>query len=206
MYGYYSVENCTSVESFLSLVRSLGEIINHPNGELYDVVIANDGTSARIGSFSKNFGYQDFPLHTDTAFWPIPARLLVLWSPKSSATSTTLLSWNDVLGLFTEYEKKIIDDAIFTVHTYENIRYSSIKFVTAGEKGFRYDPNIMLPANKQGEAFVKLYNKAMQRMNLIDFHWSGSNVLIINNWNMLHGRKFVENAHEDRQLFRAYVR
>ncbi|CNK68919.1 TauD/TfdA family dioxygenase [Yersinia enterocolitica] len=206
MNGYNSVENCTSVDSFLELARSLGEIICHPNGELYDIVIANDGTNARTGSFSKNFSFKDFPLHTDTAFWAIPARLLVMWSPKASSASTTIVSWNDLLKLFSESEKNILYDAIFTVHTYEHIKYSGVKFVTSGKKGFRYDPNIMHPANKQGEEFVMVYKKAIQEVKLVDFNWSGSNALVLDNWNMLHGRKHVENIHENRRVFRAYVR
>ncbi|WP_272658754.1 TauD/TfdA family dioxygenase [Providencia sp. PROV148] len=206
MKGFKNVENCDSLENFLSLVNSLGEVIYHPNGEFYDIVIANDGTSARSGSFSQNFGYHSFPLHTDTAFWSIPAKILVMWSPKANTTPTTLLSWDDLLEKFSVYERKLINDAVFIVHTYEYTKYSSLKFITSNKKGFRYDPNIMTPANKQGKEFVSIYNKIIQQIKLTDFHWSGSNALIIDNWNMLHGRKHVENTHEDRQIFRAYVR
>lgn len=206
MNDYYVVENCSSVECFLSLAKNLGEITCHPNGEVYDVVVANNGVNARTGSFSQKFGFDEFPLHTDTAFWAIPARFLVMWSPEVSATSTTILSWRDILDSFSESEKRIINDAIFLVNTFENISYRGVEFSSSGDKGFRYDPNIMTPANKQGELFVGIFHRVIQRMNLINFHWSGSNVLIINNWNMLHGRSQIENKHENRKIFRAYVR
>ncbi|AYH36010.1 MULTISPECIES: TauD/TfdA family dioxygenase [Pectobacterium] len=206
MKEYNRLENCTSLENFLSLARNLGDITYHPNGELYDAVIANDGTDARTGSFSRKFGFQEFPLHTDTAFWAVPARLLVMWSPKASTSPTTILSWSDILDSFSEYEKKYISDAIFTVHTYECIKYSSLKFNFSGRKGFRYDPNIMHPANKQGEEFVRIFNKIVHEMKLTEIHWTGSNALVLDNWNMLHGRKHIENIHEGRLIFRAYVR
>ena len=206
MKEYSRVGNCTSLESFLSLTRNLGGIIYHPNGELYDAVTANDGTSARAGSFSQKFGFQEFPLHTDTAFWGVPARLLIMWSPKASTTPTTILSWNDILDRFSERDRRYISDAIFTVHTYECIKYSSLNFISAGEKGFRYDPNIMIPANRQGEVFVNLFNEIIRETQLTEFHWSGSNALILDNWNMLHGRRNIENMHEGRIIFRAYVR
>jgi len=204
--GYNSVENCTSLENFLAHARSLGEIIPHPNGELYDVVIANDGTNARNGSFSKNFGFQSFPLHTDTAFWAIPSRLLVMWSPNASSTSTTLLSWSKILEFLSEKEIKILNDSIFTMQTYEIAKYTAIKFIHSGVRGFRYDPNIMYPANKQSEEFVGIYREILRKVNMIDFNWSGSNALVIDNWSMLHGRNHIKDKNESRQIFRAYVR
>ena len=206
MNKYNIVEECDSVESFLSLAKSLGEIIPHPNGEVYDVIIANDGVNAKTGSFSQNFGFAEFPLHTDTAFWAIPARFLIMWSPEASTTSTTILSWRDIVDAFSESEKKIINDAIFKVHTYESVNYRGLKFSSPLGNGFRFDPNIMTPANEQGGKFIEIFHEVIRGMNLINFNWSGSNALVLNNWNMLHGRSKVENKHEIRKIFRAYVR
>ncbi|KAF6661474.1 hypothetical protein HFD91_08865 [Enterobacteriaceae bacterium EKM102V] len=206
MNEYEIVENCTSIESFIKLAKSLGEIISHPNGEIYDVVIANDGTNAKTGTFSHKFGFNEFPLHTDTAFWAIPARLLIMWSPVASTTSTTILPWRDILDSFSKSDKKIINEAIFLVRTFESTSYRSVKFTSYGETGYRYDPNIMIPANEQGKKFAELFNKAIQKISLNNFNWSGSNALIINNWKMLHGRNQVNNEQESRTIFRAYVR
>lgn len=203
---YYEANDCHSVEDFLSLTRSLGEIINHPNGEQYDIVSANNGSSARKGSFSHNFGFNFFPLHTDTAFWDIPARLMVMWSPKVSATSTTLMPWHKIIDSIPNGKREIINDAIFTLYTYEYVKYCSLKLLTSGITGFRYDPNIMNPANKQAEEFVFYYNLFIQETDLDEFKWSGSNALIVDNWNVLHGRKIVENTKENRRIYRAYVR
>ncbi|MFL4294132.1 TauD/TfdA family dioxygenase [Enterobacter asburiae] len=206
MQEYCRVEGCTSLEGFLTLARGLGEILHHPNGELYDIVTANDGTGAKRGSFSQRFGFQEFPLHTDTAFWEIPARLLIMWSPKASNTPTTMLSWRNILAFFSECDKKNIQNAIFTVHTYERIKYSGLNFISAGSRGFRYDPNIMVPANGPADEFVKVYNEIINYVKSTEFHWYGSNALVLNNWNMLHGRKGIENMHESRTIFRIYVR
>lgn len=206
MSEYNIVEECNSIQNLLSLAEGLGEVIFHPNGEKYDVVVANDGINAKAGSFSQNFGFDEFPLHTDTAFWAIPARLLVMWSPEASTTSTTMLSWGDILDSFSKIEKKILNDAIFKVHTFENVSYRGVKFSSLTAKGFRYDPNIMIPANEQGKDFVAIFHRTIREMKLIDFHWSGSNALVINNWNMLHGRNQVKNKNESRKIFRIYVR
>lgn len=206
MNEYNVIEKCNSVESFISLVHKLGKIIPTSNDHEYDVVIANDGKNAKFGSFSKNFGLNKFPLHTDTAFWATPARLLVMWSPEASSTSTTMLPWKDILDRFTQTEKKALNDAIFVVETFENSNYRAINFNSSGENGYRYDPNIMLPANRQAEIFVEAFNKVISEKNLIDLYWSGSNALVLNNWKMLHGRNQVKNEHEKRKIFRAYVR
>lgn len=200
------VEDCNSVEDFLIIARSLGEIIRHHNGDLYDVVVANNGLNAKTGTFSQKFGFAAFPLHTDTAFWATPARFLVMWSPKASTTPTTILAWKDILNLLPEKEIKAINNAIFTVNTFENVSYRSIKFDSHGVKGFRYDPNIMLPANEEGKKFEEIFHKTIKSMSFIDVNWSGSNALLLNNWNMLHGRKQVKNKHEVREIFRVYVR
>lgn len=206
MNEYNVIENCDSVESFISLVKKLGEIIPTTNGQEYDVIVANDGRNARLGSFSQNFGLNTFPLHTDTAFWAVPARLLVMWSPEISSTSTTMLPWKDILDRFSQTEKNAVNEAVFVVKTFENSNYRAINFISSKKNGYRYDPNIMLPANRQAEKFVEAFNKVISQVNLIDLYWSGSNVLVLNNWKMLHGRSRVDNEHEKRKIYRAYVR
>jgi len=206
MNEYNVIENCDSVESFISLVKKLGEITPTTNGQEYDVIVANDGRNARLGSFSQNFGLNTFPLHTDTAFWAVPARLLVMWSPEISSTSTTMLPWKDILDRFSQTEKNAVNEAVFVVKTFENSNYRAINFISSKKNGYRYDPNIMLPANRQAEKFVEAFNKVISQVNLIDLYWSGSNVLVLNNWKMLHGRSRVDNEHEKRKIYRAYVR
>lgn len=202
----YNIEKCNSVESFLSLAKKHGELICTPNGQEYDIVIANDGNNAKRDSFSKNFGFGKFPLHTDTAFWATPARILVMWSPDRSSAPTTMLPWNDILDRFSLSEKKALKDAIFIVKTFESSNYRAITFLSSGEIGYRYDPNIMFPANNHAGKFVEAFNNVISEINLINLYWSGSNALVLNNWNMLHGRSRVNNEHEKRRIFRAYVR
>ncbi|WP_210526406.1 TauD/TfdA family dioxygenase [Pantoea ananatis] len=206
MNHFYEVKNCSSVEQLLSLARNLGEITHHPNGELYDIICANDGSNARTGSFSHNFGFQSFPLHTDTAFWDIPARFLLMWSPKASAVPTTFIPWTRLLDFIPESKIRVINDAIFTVHTYESVKYCSLKFKFDGRQGFRFDPNIMKPANKHAIEFCKIYNDFFQSEDLNEFSWLGCSALILDNWHVLHGRGHVATPNENRKIFRVYVR
>ena len=47
---------------------------------------------------SAQFGMGEFPLHTDTAFWTIPARFLILRVSGDTRRPTTLLSFRKLIN------------------------------------------------------------------------------------------------------------
>lgn len=197
---------CTTIECFISIAKSIGQICPHPDGGSYNIVEANDGANARVGTFSSNYGYSNFPLHTDTAFWQTPAKYILLWSEIHNSTPTTILHWDELLSYLSAEEIKNMNDAVFRVHTYEGINYTNLRFWCQDTSGLRFDPNIMQPANHQAFNFIESYRAALEKSTVIEHNWNQYDVLRINNWSCLHGRGVVHKKRENRKLFRIYVR
>jgi hypothetical protein len=76
--GWTGVRGIFSASAMLDLAKSLGTPRCAPNGELIKRVTIKSSAVAKAGTLSAAFGTKGFPLRTDTAFWSIPARYLVL--------------------------------------------------------------------------------------------------------------------------------
>src|SRR4051794_10640327 len=88
----------------LAMARQLGEPVPSRAGrQLVDRLTPIPSSRSYPRSLSRMFGTSAFPLHTDTAHWPIPARFLLLacLKPGSGGCPTVLLR-ADVLAVDAE--------------------------------------------------------------------------------------------------------
>lgn len=200
--GWTEVHGVTSDSDLLMIARNIGQIRPHTNNEIIFSLKPNKGEDKLKGTFSNIYGYNGFPLHTDTAFWNKPVRFILLSSYRSSKCQTILTSVDTLFGNFNLNEIKSAERAIFKVRTPHCQFYSSIIFKENGITGFKYDPNCMKPANYHGKQFVELINgKSIETINV---KWSGNKAVVIDNWKMLHGRNAVD-PNENRELKRIYI-
>jgi len=64
-------------------------------------------------SFSYHFEFGNFPLHTDTAFWHLPAKYLILYSDIRSNAATTLVNFNEITDKAENKLNQLLNDGIF---------------------------------------------------------------------------------------------
>ncbi|EPN4981361.1 TauD/TfdA family dioxygenase [Vibrio alginolyticus] len=204
--GYLLLDGNSEPDKIVDLARQLGEVIKHPNGEIIDVIKPHTEQSARKGSFSYNFGLNEFPMHTDTSFWSTPARYLIFGMKEKSKVSTTLTRMSDILSSLPSECLSNIENCIYLLQTYEETKYVGLTFKRGGQIGYRFDPNIMTPKNDVAKIVHEAILKALSDLPKIEINWVGNQVAIVDNWQFLHGRNAVGQKENNRELLRLYVR
>ena len=151
-------------------------------------------------SFSYRHGYGQFPMHTDTAFWPIPARFILLTSATESEVPTLLLPTDALASVLSELKP---ERAIFALNTASGFVYQG--FNLDGRPGTaRLDQCYMQPVNSSAHELINRLSFPAKEL-IAEHRWTGKNVLIIDNWRCLHGRAEVTRPQERRSLTRFYV-
>lgn len=206
--GWAQVDfNSIDIGDLLSFATTLGKPIRHPNMNLVDIIHPKkmDLASKYRGTFSSVYGFQDFPLHTDTAFWHQPARLIVMKTMKKSQTDTLIIPFKNLFDDFDEYINNLMKDAIFLCKTPQKNFYTTIN-INNSMKHIRFDPNCMFPSNKAARILVQKINASikLQVDKIIRIKWD-NNLIIVDNWQVLHGRDFISNDDFDRSLMRIYL-
>jgi len=202
--GWVELETNSSDEELLSIAKSIGAIAKHPNGQEIFELKPKNGLSSVKGTFSNRFGFKQFPLHTDTAFYARPIRYMMLHSIDESQCSTTILHSDSILNSLSKEEYDLARKAVFTIKTNSATFYSSLLFIHNNIKGFKYDPTCMFPANKAGKIIESRIRNALRTCNKVPLKWSGNNTLIIDNWKCLHGREASKEDYK-RVLKRIYI-
>lgn len=189
------------MEAMLRIASALGTIIRDPAGELVSLLRPQYSHQTLSRSFSFRHGHGAFPLHTDTAFWSIPARYLVLKAKQASPTCTTILSSHKAQRILSS---SLAQRAIFGLRTTQSSRYCPVR-IDGREDCYRYDPNYMKPANEQAKQLAVAIDNVASNL-LTQITWTGSNAIVIDNWRCLHGRCAVTPGDLDRALLRIYVK
>lgn len=201
--GVVIVENISSQEELISLARFVGKIRPHPNGENMATLKSSDGANSLAGTFSKAYGLSAFPLHTDTAFWGLPARYIVMGMLTPSRSTTNYVPLSEIHRLISGDLLKQARRAIYLVETFEGSKYTSLVFDAGESCGIRFDPNIMTPVNGYAKRIHEELIIAMNRLKLRKIDWDGNKAVVIDNWNVLHSRSAVNN--ENREMLRIYL-
>src|SRR5579862_4244851 len=76
--GWARATKVTTGKAMLELAKTLGCPVPSPSGDLVKEIRVTPVSKARHGTLSELYGVGAFPLHTDTAFWPVPARYVIL--------------------------------------------------------------------------------------------------------------------------------
>ncbi|MEW8204420.1 MAG: TauD/TfdA family dioxygenase [Candidatus Thiodiazotropha endolucinida] len=201
--GVAIINGIRSRAELIDLAKSVGEIRPHPNGENIFILKSSDGKNSLPGTFSKVYGLSAFPFHTDTAFWGIPARYVVLGMFRKSQCTTNYISLCDIAEIISSDFRSKAEKSIYLVETFEGRKYTSPFFCRNGTFGIRFDPNIMKPANGHARRFHGELLAAMAAIEPRRIHWSGDKAVVFDNWKNLHGRSAVKN--ERREIFRVYL-
>ncbi len=183
-------------------IRRLGESL--AAGDLLDIqrLTPLPKGVGRGHSFSDAFGWDEFPLHTDTSFWSEPARYVVMQSAVHSSTATLLLDRKKVISLLMQPSA---ERAIFRCKRKDGPIYSGLTQKDSGmpKWAVRFDPSHMVAVNDAAKDFMKLVDAAL--LDATEFHYSGENALLIDNWACLHGRGAIAPTDRERVLLRAYI-
>ena len=95
--GWALVDGVSSQTDLLELGKALGSPVRTPNGELVKEIRRIPRDEAPPGSQSALYGAGPFPLHTDTVFWPLPVRYVLLRGYGDTRRPTTVKSFSELV-------------------------------------------------------------------------------------------------------------
>lgn len=201
--GIAIVDGIHSKSELIRLAKSIGTIKLHPNGEELAILKSSDGVNSLSGTLSNVHGLAAFPFHTDTAFWGVPARYVVMGMLNKSSCTTNFISLNDLAEFITEDFLSKARKSIYLLETIEGSKYTSPVFGNNSDYGIRFDPNIMTPANMHAKRFHEELIGAIGSVKPKKIDWNGNKAIVFDNWKYLHSRSAVKN--EKREIFRIYL-
>jgi hypothetical protein len=204
--GWMRVGGVSTQEDLLDLGRALGSCERTPNGELIKEIRRVPKDQAPPGSQSALYGAGPFPLHTDTVFWTLPVRYVLLRGYGDTRRPTTVMSFRDLLDGVDVKLRIAIDESVWRVSAGSRSFYCSMRFRQDGIEGWRYDADLLIPANKAAQRVAE----GMQPLVFTDaaepICWSGDEAVVLANWTALHGRGPQPDNEGERVVERLYVR
>lgn len=154
-------------------------------------------------SYSDNFGFGEFPFHTDMAHWSVPPRYLALICVcGSSDVATRIVHRSDLLS---PEELLNCRRALFKARRPLEGRQTPLRMLDGDV--FRWDALFLKPLNRLGNEMVSLVAKrlgeiAARKVTLV----APGEVLILDNWQVLHGRDPIPPDSMKRVLNRVYLK
>jgi L-asparagine oxygenase len=196
----------------IEVAQALGAVIDIrgvlPSSGIPTVQSLRPRNADEVGQnrYSGHYGLGTFPLHTDLAYWNLPPRYLLLRCiAGSNDVFTNILPWSRVVELI---GTDVLRRAVFTARN-RRIGYSglvrSLSYHHEAEL-FRWDPIFLWALNQQARALgcVMLDPRWDTVAAKVLLHHPGD-TLIIDNWQVLHGRSQILTQGTVRHLERVYL-
>jgi hypothetical protein len=202
--GWMRVRGVANRSNLLELARSIGCPVPAPTGELVKELTVKGNAAARKGTFSGIYGEGQFPLHTDTAFWPRPSRYIVLRACGDIRRCTTVLKFQDLVSE-KDAELGAVNRSVWLLRTPSRAFYCSLRFRSENASGWRYDSQCMSPANEAARNAKHVLEYQLTRLRPECINWSPGLAVILCNWVVLHGRGPAPPDEGGRILERIYV-
>ena len=191
------------LDEMLAFARTLGEIAPGRSHQLVERIIPQTAETAFAGSLSSRYGLGTLPLHTDTAHWSRPCRYLVMACAEPGPVPTPTLLVDAWHARLSELEELACSRAVFLVRNGRRSFYGSIR---ERNRGFiRFDPGCMTPVSCDGEIALRAFSPDRQKDALRRHDWKTHEILVIDNWRVLHGRGDGVRIAPGRVLLRAMV-
>lgn len=202
----YAVTELKTTGEFLKVAHALGCPVASRSGVgLVQTLEANDREHAFANSLSSRYGRGAFPLHTDLAHWRIPARFILLRAPDESSSTCPTLLLDFKRHLQDQPFESALESLLYLVVNGRKSFLTTLRNRVANEAILRYDRDCLRATNRQSRAILDELEASLENGEIMEIPWSANNVLIIDNWRMLHGRGDARGSRRARILFRILV-
>ncbi|KGD33644.1 TauD/TfdA family dioxygenase [Burkholderia pseudomallei] len=164
----------------------LGTRIRGRAGALEEIVCPQTSEDAHPRSLSARYGLNALPFHTELSHRPRPCRYILLgcMEPGSPSAVTMLLDWR-TLG-FSPEELHLLESAPILVRTGRHSFYSTT--LSSDRTLLRYDPGCLEAIDERGRTALRLVEHRLASGSAEIHRWHRGDILIIDNWRVLHGR------------------
>lgn len=203
-YGYAHLPSFGVEQDFISIANGLGKPLEPWKDGLVQTLLPKE--SATPNTYSGIFGINEFPYHTDLAHWRLPPRYLVLRCEKGyPEVPTLLLDSNAILDTDT------IDTlmrAVVKPRRPINGQVALRRLCERTQHGnrIRWDQVFLVPACRIAEIAVERVKSLVTQSKPVSIALTEpGEILIIDNWRMLHSRANVPVERLDRTINRVYL-
>lgn len=204
-WGRHSTEEA-SAGAVVDEIRRLGDLLGTRAvgraGALEEVVQPQAPDAAHPRSLSARYGLDVLPLHAELSHRPRPCRYLLLGcvEPGSPGAVTMLLDWRSLC--FSPDELRLLEGAPILVRTGRRSFYSTI--LSPDRAFLRYDRGCLEAVDERGRAALGLVARRLAAASPESHGWRRGDVLIIDNWRVLHGRGSMDQG-SGRRLARILI-
>ncbi|MBK1884675.1 TauD/TfdA family dioxygenase [Luteolibacter pohnpeiensis] len=189
-------------EDLLDLAIELGSpVAESSSGDLVRIISPGQ-TANNSNSLSSRYGMAAFPFHTESAYWRVPPRYLMLHciSPGHGNRPTGYIDTAPRLSSL----GAILESAQYRIR--RSTGSFLVRCVERTETGIRVraDAECMLPMMKTRDPLNEFLLPGLD--DTATWHsWTSNDLLILDNWRMMHGRGSATNLDPDRKLARILV-
>lgn len=156
-------------------------------------------------TYSGIYGLNQFPLHTDLAHWRLPPRYLLLRCIVGSPDVATLLA--DGRNLMEAIEPDILFRALFRPRRPRNRSLTLLRLCETTNDGhrIRWDEIFIKPASRLANIANYEIRKWLSQHEPVSISLERKgDVLLLDNWRMMHARSSIPNERRDREIHRIY--
>lgn len=195
-------------------MNTLGDFLTTAANQLGTPIHGRSGTVEKItpkrieqanpNSLSGKYGLGPFPLHCDTSQWITPCRfvLLACANPGTVPIPTLLLDTHEVT--LSPYEQEIGTTSVCLVLNGRNSFYSSV--LSKRRQFIRYDPGCMTALDGKSQKAMGLYSHVARKDYVREVCMDAGDILVLDNWRILHGRGECTQVASSRILLRSLVK
>lgn len=199
--GFVRILSSPSLNT-MDVAHSIGEVLRLDGISEIQVLQPHHSDEVEANRYSGIYGTRAFPLHTDMAHWHSPPRYFLLRCIRPAGNvATNLVRARDVLASEADLTLK---RALFRPRRRQDGRLTCLR-VLEGEC-YRWDATFIQPVNRLAAALRSriLHRLESATVQFVSFTEPGECILV-DNWQMLHGRSAVPQDGMHRRLERVYL-
>ncbi len=202
--GYVFLQGIDSKVDTLTVANALGTPLEPWTGGIVQDLIPR--SNATPNTYSGIYGLNQFPFHTDLAHWRIPPRYLMLRCVNGYADVPTLLL--DGKSFFDTVTLDMLTRAIFKPRRPRNGELALLRLCEPFSGGycFRWDEVFLKPASRVGDVANQHVRNQLKKSEPLSISLENSgDILLVDNWRMLHARSSIPDGRENRKIQRIYL-
>ena len=199
--GYVDLGAYHPEKSAMEVAQQIAQDLSVKIDRFTDPLTVNSVDAKPKNTYAGNYGFGKLPLHSDLAHWHIPPRYLMLRCVvPDPQVFTLLLHHSEVVG---KLSPVVVHRALFRPRRRLDGKMFLLRLRDGGI--FRWDQLFLIPENNEAYLVQNLMTNDISGFNVKEIALDKpSKTIVIDNWNMLHGRSMVKNNPSTRFIERAY--
>lgn len=200
--GYVEIAETDPNVPTVQLAREISDAIGTVVSESVESLVASPAGLKPPNTYGGNYGYDHLPLHTDLAHWYRPPRYVLLRCISGTQSVATHLLNRRQLEKW--IPTSVMQRALFSPRRRLDGKLFLLRMLA--DEMFRWDQLFLKPQNTAAHEAVARMQEVASELTMINIVLAqAGQTLLIDNWNVLHGRSSVPAAESSRKLERIYL-